>query len=181
MDASTGHVETGTGRESPASGETLHLEVLWSGPFTIETVISEFDNEGAPPDYDGEDYGLYQIYGRHILCGPNTLLYIGQATGQTFGRRFRQHEHWLRNEEEIVIHLGRIYDSRRHAASDLWKRWVADVRLAECLLIYKYSPNYNAVSISDPPQLGGYRCVDLSHRGERHKLHVRDSAPVNWV
>jgi hypothetical protein len=165
----------------PPGGDTLHLEVLWSGPFTIETVIADFHHEGSPPDYDGEDYGLYQIYGRHILCGPDTLLYIGQATGQTFSRRFRRHERWLRDEGEIQIYLGRIYDALRHTALDSWKGWGADVRLAECLLIYKYSPNYNAVSISDPPSLGGYRCVDLVHRGERHKLDFRDSAPPDWM
>lgn len=166
--------------ESAAIGETLQLEVLWSGPFTIETVISEFNDGGAPPEYGGQDYGLYQIYGRHILCGSDTLLYIGRATGQTFCRRFRQHEHWLRNEDEIAIYLGRVYDSHRHSGGDLWEQWDTDVRLAECLLIYKYSPNYNSVAISDPPQLGRYRCVDLVHRGERHKLAVRDSAPTDW-
>jgi hypothetical protein len=143
-------------------------------------VISEFNAEGTPPDYDGEDYGLYQIYGRHILCGPDTLLYIGQATGQTFSRRFRQHQEWLEKEEEIAVYLGRIYDLQRHASIDLWKSWVVDVRLAECVLIYKYSPNYNAISIADPPALGSYSSVDLIHRGQRHKLASRDSAPADW-
>lgn len=113
------------------------------------------------------------------FCAVPTLLDIGHATEQTFCRRFRQHEHWLCKEEEVAIYLGRIYGSHRHTASDLWKQWDTDVRLAECLLIYKYSPNYNAVAISDPPQLGHYRCVDLVHRGERHKLAFRDSAPAD--
>ncbi len=50
--------------------------------------------EGQYPDW-GEDYGLYQIYGKHILCGKDTLLYIGEATEQTFSTRFKQHQHWL--------------------------------------------------------------------------------------
>ena len=159
--------------------EILQLEVVWTGPFTCKEILS-FNQDGDPPDYDGEDYGLYQIYGRHILDGPDTLLYIGQATGQTFCRRFRQHDGWLSKEEEVQIYLGRIYDPTRHVRDDLWKTWAADVRLIECVLIYKYSPNYNAVSISDPPALGNYRTVEIIHRGQRHKLNWRDSAPSDW-
>ena len=175
-----GVADTGGESTSPRALENLQLEVLWKGPFAWRAVISDFDDEGSPPDYDGEDYGLYQIYGRHILCGPDTLLYIGQATGQTFSRRFRQHQEWLEKEEDINVYLGRIYDAKRHTVADLWKSWGADVRLAECVLIYKYSPNYNAVSISAPPPLGIHGVVDLIHRGERHKLCWRDSAPADW-
>ena len=170
----------GTRNELTASTETLHLEIVWNGPFGRETVISLFKEEGLPPDYDGEDYGLYQIYGMHILCGPDTLLYIGRSTGQTFSRRFRNHDHWLSLEEDVAIYLGRIYDPHRHTARDLWNSWVADVRLAECALIYKYSPNYNAISISDPPSLDSFRSVEIVHRGQRHKLHARDIIPADW-
>jgi hypothetical protein len=170
----------GIGNELTATTETLHLEIVWNGPFGREAVISRFKEEGRPPDYDGEDYGLYQIYGTHILCGADTLLYIGRSTGQTFSRRFSNHDHWLSLEEDVAVYLGRIYDPDRHTARDLWNLWVADVRLAECALIYKYSPNYNAVSISAPPALGGFRSVEIVHRGQRHKLHAREIVPVDW-
>lgn len=173
--------DTGTRDESPVIRPTLQLTVIWSGPFTRESVISGFADAGRAPDYDGEDYGLYQIYGKHILCGSDTLLYIGQATEQTFSRRFRQHEHWLAYEEETSVYLGRVYDPNRHTAVDNFKGWAVDVRLVECLLIYKYSPNYNAVAISGPPPLGHFERIDLLHEGERHKLHPRDSAPVDWA
>jgi hypothetical protein len=158
----------------------LRLDVLWSGPFTIDEVVTAFDDEGSPPLYDGEDYGLYQIYGTHILAGPDTLLYVGQATNQTFARRFRQHREWLIHEEGTSIHLGRVYNPSRHMAVDGWRTWLVDVRLAECILIYKYSPNYNSVSISDAPMLGSWSAVELTNKGQRRKLHARDLVPHDW-
>lgn len=109
--------DTGTRDESPVVKSTLQLTAIWSGPFTRESVISGFTDGGRAPEYDGEDYGLYQIYGKHILCGSDTLLYIGQATEQTFSRRFRQHERWLAYEEDISVYLGRVYDPNRHTGS----------------------------------------------------------------
>jgi hypothetical protein len=168
----------------PAGGPTqrdmLKIIVTWSGPFAASDVVEQFNDEGAPADYDGPDYGLYQIYGRHILSGPGTLLYVGQATEQTFSRRFRHHAKWLAREDDIAIYLGRIHDPRRHTSDDLWRRWVNDVKLAECVLIYKYSPNYNSIAISDPPSLRGYGSVELVNEGARHKLNPRDSAPADW-
>lgn len=79
------------------------------------------------------------------------------------------------------MYLGRVYDPNRHIAVDKFKGWAADVRLAECLLIYKYSTNYNAVAISEPPSLGNFGRIDILHDGERHKLHPRDSAPGDWM
>jgi len=58
------------------------IRIEWSGSFSLESVIEKMNNAGSLPDYEGEDYGLYQIYGKHILCGPDTLLYIGEATEQ---------------------------------------------------------------------------------------------------
>jgi len=160
--------------------ERLELTVMWDGPFSRDEVIGRFNDEGKPPDYDGADYGLYQIYGRHILCGADTLLYIGRATGQTFARRFRQHNDWLIREDETSVYLGHIYDPQRHSADDLWASWETDVKLAECAMIYKYSPNYNSVSVSDPPPLGNDHSVELVHEGNRHKLQRRDSVPSDW-
>lgn len=70
----------------------LRLPIEWSGPYSRQEVIRDFNDWGTPPDWDGEDYGLYQIYGRHVLGDRNALLYIGQTTDQTFSARFRQHE-----------------------------------------------------------------------------------------
>jgi hypothetical protein len=44
-------------------------------------------------------------------------------------------------------------------------------------MIYKYSPNYNSISISDPPSLEPYQRVTLQHAGRSHRLHPEDVAP----
>ena len=167
-------------RESKETVGILRLTIRWSGPFSRNLVLSRFNDEGPAPDFDGKDYGLYQIYGTHILSGKDALLYIGQATRQTFSRRFRQHEEWLVHEQDVAVYVGRIYDRRRHTEQDLWKSWESEVQLAERLLIYKYSPHYNAGCISEPPILGNFQSVELSHVGNHHKLHSRDSAPDDW-
>ena len=132
------------GTEKEKGGSQLHeIKIKWEGPFEVEEIIEKMNDEGHPPDYDGNDYGLYQIYGKHILCGPNTLLYIGKATQQTFSKRFKDHKRWwLDDEEEIQVYVGRVYDSKIHSEKDNWKSWERDVGLAENILIYKYSPNY---------------------------------------
>lgn len=161
------------------SEPSVTLAVEWSGPFTLETVLSEFTDGGKPPEYNGRDYGLYQIYGKHILNGSDTLLYVGKAIQQTFSSRFYGHREWLLREEQISIYLGRIYDTARHTPgpSNDWSIWARDVSMAECILIYKYSPNYNSVSISEVPSLSPYRKVILEHSRQRHRLQSRDTAP----
>lgn len=161
------------------SESSVTLAVEWSGPHAPQTVLNEFNDGGKAPEYNGRDYGLYQIYGKHILNGPDTLLYIGKAIQQTFSSRFYSHREWLLGEEKISIYLGRIYDTVRHTAdpSNDWPIWVRDVSIAECILIYKYSPNYNSVSISEVPTLSPYDQVILEHSGQKYRLQPRDVAP----
>jgi hypothetical protein len=137
------------------------------------------NDDGGPPAYDGEDYGLYQIYGKHILCGPGTLLYIGQTTDQTFSQRFKQHKQWLALEEGIKIYVGRVYDPKTHSVKDEWRSWVEDIETAERILIYKYSPNYNTKNVYDKPSLP-YETVRLTHLGNRNRLKLKDNAPGDY-
>jgi|WetSurSiteA1Bulk_404760.scaffolds.fasta_scaffold46742_2 hypothetical protein len=161
--------------------DTYEIQIEWQGPFSVEEVIKKMDDEGDPPDYEGEDYGLYQIYGTHILCGQNTLLYIGKAVKETFSQRFTYHKKWwLDNEEDIQVYLGRIYDPKFHSKKDNWESWERDVGLAENILIYKYSPNYNSTGISDEPSLSPFEKVKLSHAGKRHRLEPEDIAPDDY-
>lgn len=160
----------------------LTLTIEWSGPHTLEEVMQEFKRGGAAPEYNGPDYGLYQIYGTHILAGAGTLLYIGKAIQQTFSARFYAHRSWLTHEQGISIYLGRAYDRERHLPGPMneWSVWVRDLEIAECVMIYKYSPNYNSVSISDPPFLEPYRQAVLKHSGRKHRLQAQDVAPKDW-
>ncbi len=156
----------------------LKLVIEWSGPYSLNEAIESLTDAGEPPEYDGEDYGLYQIYGRHIINGPDTLLYVGKAAQQTFADRFRQHESWLRDEDDVCIYVGRVWDEERHADSE--KIWETDVDLAEKILIHKYSPNYNSASIAEEPDLPGFERVELTHRGERNRLQPSDTAPDDF-
>jgi hypothetical protein len=56
-------------------------------------------------------------YGRHILRGRDALLYVGEATQQTFAARFQQHQSWLPHEGPVRVYVGRMYVPRRHNAS----------------------------------------------------------------
>ena len=157
------------------------IRIVWEGPFRIQEVVRKKSDGGCHPKYDGEDYGLYQIYGKHILSGPETLLYVGQTTDQTFSGRFRQHfKEWLRREEGIEIYLGRVYDPLKHHEKDNWNTWEMDIKLAEQIIIYKYSPNYNNRSITNAPSLSPHKRVHLVHDGRPNKLKHKDYAPDDF-
>ena len=159
------------------------IKIQWEGPFSLNEVIQKMIDSGEDPDWDGKDYGLYQIYGRHILHDKNTLLYIGMATEQTFSQRFIEHRTWLledQDEDDIRIYLGRIYDPKKHTKKENWKSWKKDMRLAEKILIYKYSPNYNSEGLTTEPDLSPYDSIRLVHLGEKNRLETEDIAPEDF-
>ena len=137
----------------------LKLSISWKGPYKPREVVKTFTHWGDAPGYAGEDYGLYQIYGRNMLGDRDALLYIGEATEQTFAARFRQHQEWLQHEWSVRVYVGRLYLPRRHSAKDRWASWKADVLLAERVMIYTYSPHYNGSSITERPLLERHKSV----------------------
>jgi len=69
------------------------IEAEWKGPYSVAAIIKKINDGGSLENgFSGNDYGVYQIYGNHILCGKNMLLYIGKVTNQTFSERFKQHQ-----------------------------------------------------------------------------------------
>ena len=58
---------------SEHNNSVLSLTVEWSGSYQFDDVLKGFNDGGIPSLYDGIDYGLYQIYGNHILIGSGTL------------------------------------------------------------------------------------------------------------
>lgn len=158
------------------------IAIFWDGPFTFKQVITFRNDGGIAPKWDGQDYGLYQVYAEHILNGPNTLVYIGKAVEQTFAQRFRQHgKEWLAQEKDVKIFLGRINDGRNYSVNDSWKSWKHDVGMAEEVLIYKYTPNYNSSEKGDYPNLKLLRKVKLIHHGRRCQLEKIDIAPKDYL
>lgn len=152
------------------------IQIDWKAPFAVARVIKEMDDSGQSPRWDGKDYGLYQIYGKHMLGGNNTLLYIGKTTQRTFSRRFKDHRKWLLEDQyqkDVNIYLGRVYNPKRHSEKDDWKSWNADVADSEKILIYKYSPNYNGRELTTAPKLH-HQQVQLVHKGKRGRLQYKD-------
>ena len=88
------------------------VRIEWEGPYTFADVLSLNDEERG--------YGVYQVYGEHVVFGKGALLYIGLARDQTFGRRLSQHD-WIEEYDEIVV--GRIAESDyKHGCPD-WSDW----------------------------------------------------------
>ena len=110
------------------------VRVEWEGPFCLDYVIEELNRK--------DDYGLYQIYGTHIVYGASSLLYIGKAEGLTFSQRFSQHRsEWLSDWREVL-------------------------RDAEALTIYWHSPAYNSSNIET---YNGQQ-LKVANRGDRGAL-----------
>lgn len=110
------------------------IQIQWDGPYKLADLSSLKDEE--------TDYGIYQIYGKHIVYGENVLLYIGQANQQTFGTRIMQHSYWF--EDDFSIYVGRLSASNA-PTDDIWED---EINLAESLLIYVHSPAYNTMNIN---------------------------------
>ena len=135
------------------------VRVEWEGPFCLDYVIDELNGK--------DDYGLYQIYGTHIVYGASSLLYIGKAEGLTFSQRFSQHRsEWLSEEEGVSIRIGRIVSDDHAYDPPDWPDWRKVLRDAEALTIYWHSPAYNSSNVET---YNGQR-LKVANRGERGDL-----------
>ncbi|MDO8730855.1 MAG: hypothetical protein Q7J69_06715, partial [Candidatus Omnitrophota bacterium] len=103
------------------------IRVQWEGPFSVQQMLGLNEEN---------DYGLYQIYGRHIIFGLGALLYLGRARDQTFGGRFRQHlKEWLSHEEAVSVRVGRIPREDYADEPSDWSDWSKLLTDAEALEI----------------------------------------------
>ena len=118
------------------------IEIEWNGPYSLEDL-----KQGALNDEE-LDYGLYQVYGRHMVYGSNVLLYIGKADQQTIRKRILQ-EWWLDSNDfkSIKIYSGRLIGPE--TPDEL--TWSNDIDLAEKLLIFAHKPAYNAKNLISIP------------------------------
>ena len=135
------------------------VTIEWEGSFCLDYVIDELNRK--------DDYGLYQIYGHHIVYGANSLLYIGKAESLTFSQRFSQHRSgWLSEEEGVSIRIGRIASEDYADDPPDWSDWREVLRDAEALTIYWHSPAYNSSNIET---YNGQR-LKVANRGDRGAL-----------
>ena len=145
--------------------EMRHLTIEWKGPFTIDEVRGMKNLRN--------DYGLYQIYGEHIIFGKDSLLYIGR-TETTFRDRFfdQSYAHWkdwiqydIKDGKDVSIYIARV----RPGVFD--DEFLND---AEALQIYWHSPPYNSANIYDYDRDKRLHPFEIVNEGERRKL-------VEWL
>ncbi|MBF0565030.1 MAG: hypothetical protein HQK89_07300 [Nitrospirae bacterium] len=151
---------------------SYEIEVKWAGPFTVtEIILGKKDRT--------DDYGLFQVYGEHILSGRDTLLYIGIAINETFSANIGEIKDWLYEVGDISIYLGDTYNSNKHTVERDYFTWRRDTNIANNILIYKYTPNYNTIE-EEEPILHPFDEVHLIHKGKKHRLREIDSAPNDF-
>ena len=147
------------------------IKIEWEGPFCLDYVIDELNRK--------DDYGLYQIYGTHIIFGPDSgadnLLNIGM-TGpySTFSKRLKQKKaDWIWYNLEHGGEIS-IYIARRPSMSE------KEIKLVEALEIYWHSPPYNGEHIDS---IDNYResPLQIVNKGSRFKLLERiDNVHPPW-
>ena len=137
------------------------ITVIWNECFKWEGAMFTKDL----PKLDG--IGLYQIYGYHIIFGPDSLLYIGE-TRTNFTQRLEQQRDydlglkkeacwWLKKggvkkgltaaDVAYTIRIGRIAEEHYEAEfSEAHKQLIRNV---EALQIYWHSPPYNSRHIEE--------------------------------
>ena len=137
------------------------ITIEWEGPFALEEV-QEMNKK--------TDRGLYQIYGHHIIFGPNSLLYIGKAEKYTFAKRFVGHwNDWIwyddKQGRKVSIYIARMPLAR--VPSEV-------LRDVEAVQIYWHSPPYNSEFIQSVGEKRKRRLdrnpLQIVNEGKHHRL-----------
>ena len=110
----------------------IAINIEWEGPLTVETAKAQSGND---------DYGVYQLYGRHPVYGPlpRTLVYIGKDQESTFRQRIHAHhvKEWVGTT--AIVFVGR-FAGKQQPTNLQWSKQIDEV---EKLLIYAHSPAWN--------------------------------------
>ena len=142
--------------EPPDRAEQV-IHVQWTGPFTFADALTFTDRR--------TDYGVYQVCGLHPAYGQRTLLYLGRAQQQTFGKRLSQEgwERWQVTNGNVVVYLGRLAGAVTPPDAD----WDEQIALTERLLIVAYRPAHNASGLyrNDDPAFKHLHVLNWSDRG----------------
>jgi len=139
--------------------------IQWEGPFNYDELASINNNE--------TDYGIYQIYGDHFVYGDNVLLYIGQASQQTFGTRIMQHSYWL--EDDYTFYVGRL--SGLNTPPDAI--WHDEISSAESLLINIHTPAFNSTNINGVNNVN-LENIHILNLGNYKKL-LPELSGIRWI
>jgi len=138
------------------------IEIVWDGPYDFEQAIKKSDQD--------EDYGVYQLYGTHLIFGSDAILYIGKARDRTFSVRLKEHKkYWVDWEaSKLQIYLGRIGGLKpARAVKGEWRDWETQIDRVERLLVYYCAPPYNSSGLNG---FGKMKPTILMNYGVRHRL-----------
>lgn len=146
------------------------VKVKWHGPFSVE----EITNGKTPLAFES---GLYQIYGLHVVFGPDSLLYIGRTGGKTHGptfkSRIKKHDSiWLMNFKPVSIYLGTIGKNNQATNDPLM-----NIKLVEDFSIWWHSPPCNSQNINSFKARKLNIPLRVINLGERGKLIREYSEP----
>lgn len=119
-----------------SQGSTLRrARVEWIGPFSLDDVLQKNSDD---------DYGLYMIEGHNVLYGCKGGLYFGKASDQRYATRMKQHEWWLKQEQDVTIRLGRPRPEDYELEEGDWPEWSKLIADLEALTIYWHGFPYNS-------------------------------------
>ena len=106
------------------------VRIHWEGPYSVKKAVKDF--------HRSIDIGLYQYYGRHLVFGRDSLLYIGMTFKMSFSCRILDHDKndWKLGMDD-KIHKDYVkwckddgtYDKRICEKRKLYekRRWIKDV------------------------------------------------------
>ena len=126
-------------------------------------------------DDPDKDYGLYMIEGHNILYGCKGGLYFGQACEQTFGEWMRQHDCWLKDEQDVAIRLGRPRSGDYEEDPPEWRDWFRLVRDVVALTIHWHGFAYNSKHI------GSYSGQPLRVQNWGHRGNLQAEYSSDWL
>ena len=143
------------------------IQIAWEGPYSLDE-LKKLQNIET-------DFGLYTIYGTHIVYGKDVLLYIGKADKQTLGKRISQ-EGWdnTNDSKNHKIYVGRLHGPL--TPSD--EVWSNQIGLAESLLIYVHKPAYNQKNISSIPDIS-LQNIHILNWGD-HRSLLPEVSGARW-
>jgi hypothetical protein len=142
--------------------ETNQLEIIrikWDGPYSLKEVCDFSDDKDLG--------GIYQVYGIHQLFGTDTLLYIGKASGK-FKQRVPKEDKgtWIDWDSlELKFYLGRFGGE----VSTSRENWLQQIDSAEKILIYEFTPPYNAMNVKSEGSLHAEEII-IFNTGIKHRL-----------
>jgi hypothetical protein len=150
------------------------------------------EHEWAPSvntDFNSKkDYGIYQVYGDHPVYGRDTLLYIGQAKGQTYSQRMKGHTDFDSSQASKFTRFSLSYFCK---VDDLCEEnWGDAIDIVEQALIKSHFPALNARDVkgffdaavpniliynwgergSLLPEVSTLRCSEFYHDSEKYNF-----------